>query len=104
MKKILFMTALIMVAACAQSTKPENGLTRMDREPENCEFLYNIKASVGAYDIDDAYDFLEQRIVEEDGFGDTYFISDQNIIKKPGAVLGPKNTYKFKAKVYNCKK
>ena len=104
MKKILFMTVAFMIAACAQSTKTENSLTRVDREPENCEFLYNIKASVVAYDIDDAYNFLEQRIVEEEGFGDTYYIYFQNIIKKPSAVLGPKNTYKFKTKVYNCKK
>lgn len=103
MKKTLYFGLFALLAACAESTNPGDGLTRMDREPENCDFLYNIKSSVAAYDIDDAYSFLEQRITEEDDFGDTYYITDQNIIKKPGAVLGPKNTYKFKAKVYNCK-
>ena len=96
--------SLLVLAACAQSTGAGNGLTRLDAEPKNCEYLYAIDSSVSSYDIDDAYDFLEKRILEENGFGDSYYISGQNILENTGAIFGPKNTSKLKAKVYNCKK
>ena len=102
MNKIFLL--LLILGACAQSTGAGNGLTRLTVEPKNCEYLYAIDSSVSTYNLNDAYDFLEKRILEENGFGDSYYISGENILENAGAIFGPKNTYKLKAKVYNCKK
>lgn len=102
MKKLVSICAFLVLCACAQSTGAGNGLTRLNSEPKNCEFLYTIDSSVSTYKIADAYDFIEKRIMEEKGFGDSYFIDQEDIMKNPGAIFGPKNTYKLKAKVYKC--
>lgn len=102
-KSILFIIALSMVA-CAKSEKVDNGLVKLNAKPENCEFLYEIKSSFSGYSEDDAYDFVEKRIVEENAFGDSYYIASEDIVENEGAIFGPKNTYKLKAMVYNCKK
>lgn len=104
MKKIMFICFCGAVAACAQSAKEETGLVRINQEPTNCEFLYSIKSDFSGYSEQDAFDFVEKRIVEENGFGDTYYIEKQDIVENIGAIFGPKHTYKIKAKVYNCKK
>lgn len=101
MKKFILLFAVL--CGCAESSKIGNGLDRLDVEPTNCEFLYTIDSSVSTYKLADAYDFLEKRILEEKGFGDSYYVSVQDSVKNPGAVFGPKNTYKLKAKVYKCK-
>ena len=103
MKKIFLLSLIALVCGCAQSTKEGNGLTRLTYEPKNCEFLYTVDSSVSTYNLSDAYDFLEKRILEEKGFGDSYYISTEDAIKNAGAIFGPKNTYKLKAKVYKCK-
>jgi hypothetical protein len=102
MKKLVSICVSLVLCACAQSTGAGNGLTRLNSEPKNCEFLYTIDSSVSTYKIADAYDFIEKRIMEEKGFGDSYFIDQEDIMKNPGAIFGPKNTYKLKAKVYKC--
>lgn len=102
MKKVFL--SLLMLGACAQSTGAGNGLTRLNSEPKDCEYLYTVDSSVSSYSLESAYDFLEKRILEEKGFGDSYYISGENILENAGAIFGPKNTYKLKAKVYNCKK
>lgn len=103
MKKYLFLLALPLVA-CMQSAKTETGLVKLDKEPTNCEFLYEINSSFSGYSLESAYDFVEKRIVDENGFGDSYYISGQDIVEIPGAIFGPHNTYNLKAKVYNCRK
>ena len=103
MKKLALLLIAVLICGCAQSTKQGNGLVRLNSEPTNCEFLYTIVSSASTYDLSDAYDFLETRILEEKGFGDSYYISMEDSIKNPGAIFGPKNTYKLKAKVYKCK-
>jgi len=102
MKKLMLLSLVFFVSACAESDKIGNGLTRLNTEPANCEFLYTIDSSVSTYNLTDAYDFLEKRILEENSFGDSYYISMQDSVKNPGAIFGPKNTYKLKAKVYKC--
>ena len=104
MKKIMFICLCGAMASCAQSTGEGTGLIRLNQEPENCEFLYAIKSDFSGYSEQDAFDFVEKRIVEENGFGDTYYIEKQDIAENIGAIFGPKHTYKIKAKVYNCKK
>lgn len=104
MKKTMFVLGLLALAACAESGTKEPALVRLNAEPKNCEYLYMIDTNVSSYDIDDAYNFIEKRIVEENKLGDSYFIYTEDMVKNVGAILGPRNTYKIKAKVYNCKK
>ena len=104
MKKIYFLIIGLVMVACARYEKQDNGLIRLNAEPANCKFLYEIKSSFSGYSEDEAYDFVEKRIVEENAFGDSYYIAEEDIVENEGAIFGPKNTYKLKAKVYNCKK
>ena len=104
MKKIMFLMLVLPLAGCIKSEKPDNGLVRLDSIPQDCEFLYEIKSQFSGYSPEDAYDFVEKRIVEENGFGDSYYIASEDVIENEGAIFGPKNTYKLKAMVYNCKK
>ena len=101
MKKIIVICGVL--ASCAWSSQEGSGLVKLDYEPTNCEFLYAIKSDFSGYSAQDAYNFVEKRIVEENALGDSYYIEKQDIVENTGAIFGPKNTYKIKAKVYNCK-
>ena len=104
MKKMCLVFACLMVVACAKTVKEDNGLVRLNAKPDNCDFLYEIKSSFSGYSEEAAYDFVEKRIVEENAFGDSYYITEEDIVENEGAIFGPKNTYKLKAMVYDCKK
>lgn len=105
MKKIYLCATLLAICACADTKpQPDNGLVRLNAIPSNCNFLYEIKSSFSGYSEDAALDFVEKRIVEENAFGDSYYIASEDIVENEGAIFGPKNTYKLKAMVYNCKK
>ena len=105
MKKLLLFCSVIGLCACANTT-PEvnNGITRLNQEPKDCKYLYNVDTTMTSYKITDAYDFLEKRIIEQDGLGDSYYVSTEDILENEEAIFGPKHTFKLKAKVYNCKK
>lgn len=102
MKKIILACLCVAMASCAQS-KDDFGLIKLTYEPKDCEFLYAIKADFSGYSEQDAFAFVEKRIVEENGFGDAYYIAKQDIVENDGVLFGP-NTYKLKANVYNCQK
>jgi len=102
MKKVLAITSVLALSACAASTGAGNGLIRLETEPKNCEYLYTLDSSASTYNISDAYDYLEKSILEQKQICDAYYISNQNVLENAGAIFGPKKTYKFKAKVYNC--
>ena len=102
MKKLLLLS--LGLCACATTPEPETGIIRLNQEPKNCEYLYNVDTTMTSYKVEDAYNFLEKRIIEQDGLGDTYYISKEDILDNKDAVFGPKHTFKIKAKVYNCKK
>ena len=104
MKKYVLCMLASSTVACSMFVKPENGITRLDSEPQNCTFLYEIKSDYSGYSEDEAYDFVEKRIIEENALGDSYYITNKNIVENEGAIFGPQNTYKLKAMVYNCKK
>ncbi len=104
MKKIFGFISLIALAACAQATDAGNGLIRLNGEPTNCEYLYTIDSSATTYNLSGAYDFLEKTILEQKVLGDSYYVVNQNTVENPDAIFGPKNTFKFKVKVYNCQK
>ena len=104
MKKTILLAMFVAVCACSKSVKPDNGLVRLQAEPKNCEFLYEIKSTFSGYSEEAAQDFIEKRIVEENALGDSYYIANEDIVENEGAIFGPRNTYKLQAKVYNCKK
>lgn len=93
-----------LLSACAATTDAGNGLIKLTQEPKNCQFLYTMTTSAKTYDIDDAYDYLEQGILDQSEQGDSYYIAEESKSDNPDAILGPKQTYKFKVKVYNCNK
>ena len=104
MKKIVTCFVMLGLSACATPTKIDNGLTRLEHEPVNCKFLYTLNTSATTYKIIDAYDYVEKSILEQEYFGDSYYISEENIADNVGPMFGPEHTYKFKVKVYNCNK
>ncbi len=95
---------LCVLTACATMTDAGNGLNRLKREPKDCEFLYTINSSATTYDIEDAYQYLEQNILDQEKHGDSYLVIKEETQANPSAIFGPKNTYKFRTKVYNCEK
>ena len=97
MKKIIPLMSLILLASCAGTNDAGNGLSRLDSEPNDCEFLYTYKLS-------GAYDYLEKTILDQRIIGDSYYVVNSNIVENPDAIFGPKNTFKFKVKVYKCDK
>ena len=101
MKKVF--CCLFVLAACATMTDAGSGLNRLNQEPKNCEFLYTLNSDATVYDIEDAYEYLENNILGQEKLGDSYLIVKEDTVRNPSAILGPKNTYKFKVKVYNCK-
>lgn len=105
MKKITLGFALLGLTACATTTGVGNGLTRLESEPTNCEFLYNLDSSVTTYKLIDAYDYIEKTILEENKMGDSYYIANADIVDNVNrAMFAPEHKYKFKVKVYNCNK
>lgn len=104
MKKLTVLSSLVVLCACAVATDAGNGLTRLDAEPKNCEYLYTIDSSATTYKLTGAYEYLEKSILEQQKIGDSYYIVNQNIFENEDAIFGPRNTFKFKVKVYNCNK
>lgn len=104
MKKLMLFCAVLGLVACATTTPEGTGITRLTQEPKDCEYLYNVDTTMTSYKMSDAYEFLEKRIIEQDGLGDSYYISTEDILENEEAVFGPKHTFKLKAKVYNCNK
>ena len=100
MKKIVLFSLLL--ASCA-GTKTSN-FNVLENEPKNCEFLYTLNTSAVMYDRDDAKKYLEQTLTDQEKIGDSYWIVDSQVLENHGAIFGPKNTYKFKVKVYDCKR
>ena len=105
MKKSLVLLSVLGLAACATTKDNGNGLTRLNAEPKNCEFVYTLDSSAATYTLSDAYDYMEKSILEQQNYiGDSYYIVDETVLDNPGAIFGPEHTYKFKVKVYNCNK
>lgn len=104
MKKSLVFISLLALCACTKATDAGNGLTRLQSEPTDCEFLYTLDSNIMTYKLSEAYDYLEQSILQQKTLGDSYYIVNEDIFDNSGAIFGPDHTYKFKVKVYNCNK
>jgi len=103
MKKYMICFCAFM-AACATTTGTGLGLTRLTQEPKDCTFLYNITSDITNYSKEDVYNYLEQKILDQQKQGDSYYIVNESISDNIGAIFGPKHTYTLKVKVYNCQK
>lgn len=102
MKKLLLLS--LVLGACATTTEePVTGITRLNQEPKDCKYIYDLGTTMKSYNLKDAYEFMEKEIIERD-LGDSYYVLDEKILDNKDAVFGPKNTFKIKARVYNCKK
>ncbi|MCQ2574480.1 MAG: hypothetical protein MJ156_00020 [Alphaproteobacteria bacterium] len=106
MRNFLLFGFMIFLFGCSQtvSTKEDFSLTELQKEPNNCEFLYKITSKSTVYSEEAAKKYLKETIHTQDTFGDSYFIVNKDIIHNDEAIFGPKNTYSFKANVYKCKK
>ncbi|MBQ6110723.1 MAG: hypothetical protein IJL05_05095 [Alphaproteobacteria bacterium] len=93
-----------LLAACATSTGAGSGLTRLTQEPKDCTFLYTMTSDITNYSKEDVYNYLEQKILNQQKVGDSYYIVKESVIDNIGAIFGPKQTYNLKVKVYNCQK
>ena len=100
-RKYIVLFSLVVLSACA-GTNVDNGLTKLESEPKNCEFLYNMNSKFTAYKQEEAYNYLEKDILEQ--HGDSYYIISKDVLENQDAVFGPKYTFKFKTKIYRCKK
>lgn len=104
MKKALFLIPLVLFG-CGGYVQNENGsenLIRFEDKPYDCRFLYNLESDVAVYDEDDAIRYLENKIAEQENPGNAYWIVSQKTRHNPSAIFGPKETYVFKASVYDC--
>lgn len=106
MRKILLLSVVcISVAACGGLVKNKNGsefLTRLDKEPISCTFLYKIQTDVSVYNIEDARRFLENSIVEKTVSGNAYWITSQTTKQNDWVFFGPERSFILNANVYDC--
>ncbi len=100
MKKVLLLTLLL--ASCAGNNIENKSFYVLENEPQNCEYLYTLNTTAKVYDMNEAKKYLESALNDQDKIGDSYLIVETQTLENPGAVFGPKNTYKFKVKVFNC--
>lgn len=105
--KNVFLLCVIMlsVAACGGLVKNKNGsefLTRLDKEPIGCTFLYKIQTDVSVYNIEDAHRYMENAIVEKAISGNAYWITSQTTKQNDWVIFGPERSFVLNANVYNC--
>lgn len=103
MKKTMICLCGLLVA-CAETIGTGTGLTRLYQEPKDCTYLYAMTSDITNYSKEDVYNYLEQRILNQQKQGDSYYITSESTTDNVGAIFGPKQTYTLKVKVYNCNK
>lgn len=104
-KKIVFLSALLALAACGGYIKNENGsefITQLEAEPIGCTFLYKMESEVSVYDEDDARRFLENRIADQARPGNAYWITSSRTRPNEWVMFGPERTFILAANVYDC--
>jgi len=104
MKKFLFIIPMVLFG-CGGYVQNENGsenLVRFEEKPTKCTFLYKLESDVSVYDEDDAFRYLENRIMDQEKPGNAYWVISQRTRQNPSAIFGPKETYVLVANVYDC--
>ena len=106
MKNVFLLCGIMLsVAACGGLVKNKNGsefLTRLDKEPIGCTFLYKIQTDVSVYNIEDAHRYMENAIVEKAISGNAYWITSQATKQNDWVIFGPERSFVLNANVYNC--
>lgn len=106
MKNIFLLCGIMLsVVACGGLVKNKNGsefLTRLDKEPIGCTFLYKIQTDVSVYNIEDAHRYMENAIVEKAISGNAYWITSQTTKQNDWVIFGPERSFVLNANVYNC--
>lgn len=106
MKNVFLLCGIMLsVAACGGLVKNKNGsefLTRLDKEPIGCTFLYKIQTDVSVYNIEDAHRYMENAIVEKAITGNAYWITSQATKQNDWVIFGPERSFVLNANVYNC--
>lgn len=105
MKKFAAFTALVLLCACGNMIKNENGseyLTQLDAEPIGCTFLYKLESEVSVYDADDARRYLENRIADQARPGNAYWITSSRTRPNEWVIFGPERSFVLVANVYDC--
>lgn len=106
MKKYLLLCGVALsVSACGGFVKNKNGsefLTRLDKEPIGCTFMYKIQTDVSVYNIEDARRYMENTIVEKAITGNAYWITSQTTKQNDWVLFGPERSFVLNANIYNC--
>ncbi len=108
MKKFGILGLLIGLAACSNVdlVLGTDRLVELQEEPKTCKYLYEITSTTSVYQSADAKKYLLNQIVEMDTSkgiqSNAYLITESEVKENPDAILGPKNSYMNKAKVYLC--
>lgn len=106
MKKIFLFVALLSVAACTNTVKPEDGadmLIQLNSVPEsNCVFVYKLDAEASLYSHDDAIRYLKNQIVAQNKPGNVFFLERDETVQNSWVMFGPEYKYLMTARVYDC--
>lgn len=106
MKKYLLLCGVALsVSACGGFVKNKNGsefLTRLDKEPIGCTFMYKIQTDVSVYNIEDARRYMENAIIEKAITGNAYWITSQTTKQNDWVIFGPERSFVLNANIYNC--
>ncbi len=106
MKNVFLLCGIMLsVAACGGLVKNKNGsefLTRLDKEPIGCTFMYKIQTDVSVYNIEDAHRYMENAIVEKAISGNAYWITSQTTKQNDWVIFGPERSFVLNANIYNC--
>lgn len=104
-KYLLLFFIMFIISGCGGLVKNKNGsefLTRLDKEPIGCTFLYKIQTDVSVYNIEDAHRYLENAIVEKTFSGNAYWITSQTTKQNDWVIFGPERSFVLNANIYNC--
>ena len=106
MKKCLkFGLVALVLISCGNYVKNHGGsenLVRFDVEPVGCKMLYKMQTIASYYEIEDAYRYLENNIVENGTEANAYWVEKQTTKQNEGTVFGPERSFVFNVRVYNC--
>ena len=96
---------LIILSACSgkMERKPAaENLLQLDSEPIGCRYLYKLDVEAEVFNRNDAVIYLENRIAEQNSFGNAYWITNMETKSNDWSFFGKDRAFVIKANVYNC--
>jgi hypothetical protein len=101
MKKLLILS--FALCACNNTIDIKSGadkLTRLNAEPTNCIYLYQLETDANFYSESDAIKYVENRIASAEG--NTYWFKSKEKKQNKWKPFAPEYFYQIVALVYNC--